>query len=93
MKFKCLICEKEITNMSVSKQYLVKDNFSFTAGGVYTKRGREYFDCEVKAVFYECKCGKQVIKDPSIIDFLRDSDSIHPEDFHQTTYGELVIER
>ncbi len=92
MKFKCKICGTEVMNISVSKQYLLRDDFHFSHG-TYSKIDTEYFDCDVKCLIYECECGESVIKNENVIDFLRNSDSIRPEDIKQSEYGDLLVEK
>lgn len=90
MKFKCSICGDEITEISISKKYVLRDDYEF-ANDLFVRTDREYFDAKVDAIRYNCKCGKQVIKVPEIMDFVRDSDNILSEDIKLHQYGNLII--
>jgi transcription elongation factor Elf1 len=90
MKFKCINCNSEITNISISKEYILRDDYELS-DGVFTRIDREYFDGKVDAVIFNCpKCGEHVIKIPEIIDFVRDSDIINPKDIKSNIYGTLI---
>lgn len=90
MKFKCSICGDEITEISISKKYVLRDDYEF-ANGLFVRTDREYFDAKVDAIMYNCKCGEQVIKIPEIMDFVRDSDNILSEDIKLNQYGTLLV--
>ena len=91
MKFKCSVCNSEIHEISISKKYTLREDFALSNTGFFLRDDKEYFDAEVTAIIYKCKCGEQVIKIPEIIDFVRDSDILIPKDIKLQNYGTLMV--
>jgi len=96
MKFKCSVCGYDVTEISVCKRHVYRDDFSQNRKGMsLTKNDREYLDSEVLDIVYKCKCGinnERVVKDvPHLEDFVMDSDCICWERLTQEKYGTLIV--
>ncbi len=92
MKFKCSICKDEITNISICKQYTLREDFILESEyTLFARNDKEYFDAKVDAIIYKCKCGEHIIKVPEIIDFVRDSCILDPKDLKLNKYGSLIV--
>ena len=98
MKLVCKICNSEITEISISKTYMVRDDFEQMKSKdfVMAPNEREYFDSTVDRIYYKCKCGEVVIDRevvPEIQDFIRDSNLLEVDDLKYDEYGPLIIEK
>ena len=99
MKIYCEICGERITDISVSKTYEVRDDYEVQPSSgdfLMGPNDREYFTSSVNALYYKCKCGQITIKsnlDPNIIDFIRDSKRLNPNDLAYDHYGSLKVEK
>lgn len=92
MKLRCSICKNIIDNLIIVKEYNVKDEFHLSHG-TFAKVDREYLGAKCKVVIYNCMCGEGSTTDEHIKDFIRDSDSIRPDDIKESQYGTILIER
>jgi hypothetical protein len=90
MFFKCIICERKITDVSIIKNFVEKQDYThnFLA---YCRVNTKYLEASVTSLTYDCKCGTHEIRDPKLIDFVRDSDSIRPADLAQGIYGCIEV--
>lgn len=96
MKFQCSICKSEVTNISVCKRYVLRDDYMQVKNGMPLLRDdREYLDGEVLNIVYQCKCGRineRLVRDvPHLDDFWVDLDAICGEYLTQEKYGTLLV--
>ena len=96
MKFKCSVCGYDVTEISVCKKYVRRDDYlQTTANMPLSRNDKEYLSGEVLDIVYKCKCGinnERVVKDvPHLEDFVMDSDCICWERLTQEKYGTLIV--
>ena len=96
MKFKCSVCGYDVTEISVCKKYVRRDDYlQTTANMPLSRNDKEYLSCEVLDIVYSCNCGRnnqRVVKGvPYLEDFVTDSDTICGEYLTQEKYGTLIV--
>ena len=92
MKLRCANCKEIITDLSICKNYKVREDFILSKES-YCKNDTEYFNCEVLSLTFKCKCGEVVIRTKAIEDFIRNSDSLRESDIKRSEYGILIVEK
>ena len=95
-KFKCSVCKSEVTNISVCKSDVLRDDFiQYEKDMPPSREDREYLSGKVLDIIYRCKCGvnnQRVVKDvPHINDFCSDCNIICREHLTQKQYGTLIV--
>lgn len=96
INFKCSICKSEVTNISVCRSDVVRDNFiQYEKNTPPSREDREYLSGKILEIIYKCKCGRineRLVRDvPHLDDFCSDCNIICGDNLTQEKYGTLLV--